>query len=131
MLNKSLGFKLEELEKITATDSPYIHSKEIVDWESLSDEELFGKVIFEGSRCFDMSGGIFAVTDISYLKKEGAFFFDCEKSSEFFRDYFQRFGECFFNGDVCFILPEVNKLILFQHNGFILFYETPPGFVDS
>lgn len=129
LLKKDPGCDLRMLCKTIASSPPLLGPFAIKDWEALSDDSLFDNIAAKGSQCLDMTGRIFAVTDVSYLSADGVFVFEYEHRNLFFQEYFYRFGECFFNGDVLLIFPVCHHLAFFHHDGFFSFY--PPSVAHS
>jgi len=93
----------------------------IEDWENLSDASILKRIRLDKFT----SSTLYAITDISYIKDEGLFVVEPENIKNFISIYSKKYRECFFNGDVIFILPRENMIIYFHHCGELLLFSLP------
>jgi len=114
-------FPLKSLEKVLNTILPDESLGKINDWEFVDDIEILEK--FKLGRF--ASTVLYAITDISYSKNIGIFEIQIQEFEKFITSYCKEFGECFFNGDVIFILPHDNAVFLFHHDGELFSYNLP------
>lgn len=121
-LYEHIGISLFCLNKLDSIPRDhYVLLDKIDGWEELSDLD-----ILKDARCVnEMSGSIYIVTDISYGKNAGVFKVLFHELAIFIEKYRNKYKECFFNGDVIFICPQKNILLMFQHDGYFISYTLP------
>ena len=88
---------------------------ELKDWMEMNDREIFSDLVRGNPPVNEMYG----ISDVSYRDDVGAFKFLGSEIDQFFGLYFEKFGECFFNGDVIFFVPKERRLWIFHHEGSI------------
>lgn len=123
IFKKLVGYGPNDIEKLISSGKVHYNSTMIIKgWESFNDEEIFHLILGEG----EVKGeDIIAINEISYLKDLGGFCFKKNNIEKTMIDYFNKFNEVFFNGDVYLLFPASEMLAVFQHDGALFFYGIP------
>ncbi len=121
-LNLGGGWNVSSLDKIDKLPPDCIKScKEICNWESLSDLEILNYINLDKySNSF-----FYIITDLSYSDDFGVFEVLSDDMIRFMTSYFDKYEECFFNGDVIMINIKYQEIIVFQHSGFWMTFNIP------
>lgn len=121
-LAKITGATVFEIEKIIRVRRviPF-RTNMIESWEELSDEEILASLDINDF----LEGEIYIITDLSYVKNLGVFVVTPENINDLVTNYLTFYKECFFNGDVVVISPNVRKMFVFDHNGILSCYNLP------
>ena len=87
--------------------------QKLVNWEDLEDSEILKS--FEDIELF--AGKLYAITDLSNIKACGPFEIGEDNIFRFALEYYNYFGECFFDGDVIILSLDTKKAWIFHHEG--------------
>jgi hypothetical protein len=83
-------------------------------WESMSDTEI---AMRSGLYAMRLTGVLLVLTEASFASRIGAFEVDAQSLGALVSQHLERFGECFFNGDVIIAERDGHRLWLFHHEG--------------
>jgi hypothetical protein len=83
-------------------------------WEAWDDVAL-AKAIGLVATAFE--GDVFVLTEASFALNLGAFLIPASYLDQLVTEHLERYGECFFNGDVVVLEASGKKLWLFHHEG--------------
>ena len=123
IFKKMVGYGPNDIEKLISSGKVHYKSTKIVEkWEDLDDKEIFYLIADEGGA---KGEDVFAINEISYLENLGGFYFKQNNIEKSMVDYFNKFNEVFFNGDVYLLFPASEILAIFQHDGVLFFYGIP------
>lgn len=112
-------YELNKLDKLITDVFPVLHK--VDNWEEKSDMDILTEIKLEHY----MTGLAYIITDMSYIRNVGLFKVNLLSINLFVQDYFSVYTECLFNGDVIFISPASNKMLIFHHDGFFILLNLP------
>jgi hypothetical protein len=120
LINYFFGFDFESIDDLI--NKIEIHNGKI-EWHSLKEwEELDDIAIYSALESIEKpEGEIFIITEMSYFNKSGPFKLKAVDIRQFIVQYFNRFHECFFNGDLLMFNIEHQLIWIFHHEGVYAF----------
>ena len=95
----------------------------IDNWEDLDDEVIYENIIILKIP----AGELFVITEVCYKNDLGPFYLDASELRELVRKHLDKYGECFFNGDVIIFSFDLKMIWCFHHEGFYSLIELDGG----
>ena len=86
----------------------------VPDWSSKDDNDIAIRANLYG---LGLAGFLLVVTEASFAKRLGAFRVDAKGLGNLVQSHLQKYGECFFNGDVVIVELAGKRIWLFHHEG--------------
>jgi hypothetical protein len=106
---------LNEISRAMEWQGYKFHRNRLADWEELDDmvifQKSFGQDIIRGST------EIILIPWLCFWGKHLPFLVNGDSLEEFVKGFFEKYGECFFNGDTVVFFVSTKILCLFNHDG--------------
>jgi len=116
LFKNCFGFDFRALEDIvTALDSigRKVNWNRLDNWEDLDDIDILHQVL----NLHVIDDEVFVITEASYNESAGPFRLQPHELESFTINHLDKYGECFFNGDVAIINLKTKSVWAFHHEG--------------